>query len=69
MVVKKATITENNISQEEKIVTDLVMISRILEKYKHIRCLDAAMYIVDGYLEELEDIEWQVNIFERVYYI
>ncbi len=58
MAVKKATITETNIRQEDRMVVDLVMISRVLEKYKHIRCLNAAMYIIDGYLEELEDIDW-----------
>ncbi len=58
MAVKRATITDNNISQEDMLVADLVMISRVLEKYRHIRCLDAAMYIIDGYLEELEDIDW-----------
>ena len=47
---------ERKPSKEEIMVDELVMVFRILDKYSHIKMLDAAMYLVDGYLEELENM-------------
>lgn len=58
MAVKKAeTVSRNMISEQENMIQDLIEISRTLEKYRHIRALDAAVYIIDGYLEDLDNME------------
>ncbi|MBQ8167201.1 MAG: hypothetical protein IJZ96_09220 [Lachnospiraceae bacterium] len=57
MGVKRADNTVCVVDEETKLVEDLLMITRKLEKYKHIRYLNAAMYLVDGYLEELENMD------------
>lgn len=48
---------ERKQSDEDIMVDELVMVSRILDKYSNIKMLDAAMYLVDGYLEELENVD------------
>ena len=58
MAVKKTeTVTRSMISIEDNMIQDLIEISRTLEKYRNVRALDTAVYIIDGYLEDLENIE------------
>jgi len=58
MAVKRSgVVSSRNLSAEENMIQDLIEISRTLEKYRNIRALDAAVYIIDGYLEDLEEME------------
>lgn len=58
MAVKRSgVLSSRNLSAEENMIQDLIEISRTLEKYRNIRALDAAVYIIDGYLEDLEEME------------